>query len=256
MSTLFAKYRKTLLGLISHFLDPFSSIGAILWFVRVDFITRYGGVFKHLNPGSTLDVGAGGQSMLAVKRVEVLSLDLKDTPGVDIVASASHLPFQENSFINVIAVDTIEHIPNPVRQTAVLEMMRVAREKTIIHCPLDDGDRFQSRRYDIAFNHWYQTRYTRPFHFITEHIQNIEPPPHFFEDLQFTIQGTDNAPLWYAYMKLSFLFSNAQVLNILLSWMYFLVHKAQNTTPPYWAGICVYTKVNEPTTSLTNQTRE
>src|SRR4030067_1523280 len=120
---------KRYVQIIARFVDPLNPIGAILCFEGVDVANRYLGVSKELRPGSVLDVGAGGRSVLALKGFNALSVDIKFSLGVDVVASASHLPFKENAFTNVVCVDTIEHLASNLQKEALLEMIRIARER-------------------------------------------------------------------------------------------------------------------------------
>lgn len=228
--------------IVTKFVDPLSPVGILLCFVVTDIANRYTEVSKELRHGSVLDVGAGGRSILALKAFNTVSVDIRSAQGTDLVASASHLPFRENAFTNVVSVDTIEHIPNQLRKPALLEMVRVAGEKVIIHCPLEDGEDFLSRRYDVVFHQWYKKIYGHSEPYTTEHIANVEPHPDLFLPLRFTIKGTHNAELWLNCARLFYLPSKLLLVNMIIAWVYFLTHKSKNGKAPYWGGICVYKK--------------
>jgi hypothetical protein len=121
-------------------------------------------------------------------------------------------------------------------------MMRVTREKVLIHCPLENGKEFLGRKYDMLFQKWFKKVHGYPNPNTTEHIANVEPRPDDFLALNFTVRGTQNAALWLKYMTLRCLPSKVVPLNVLISWIFFLMHKSKNTKPPYWGGICVYAK--------------
>lgn len=52
-------------------------------------------------------------------------VDVQAGPGVDLVADASELPFQDESFATVISTEMLEHALDPV--AALVEMVRVLR---------------------------------------------------------------------------------------------------------------------------------
>jgi hypothetical protein len=234
--------RDSIARIIAKFVNPLNPIGAIFWVAGVEFANRYGEVSKSLRPGFILDVGAGGRSVLACMGFEVISFDIRSRGALDVVGSAVSLPFRENTFTSVICVDTIEHIPKNLREKALLEMMRVTREKVLIHCPLENGKEFLGRKYDMLFQKWFKKVHGYPNPNTTEHIANVEPRPDDFLALNFTVRGTQNAALWLKYMTLRCLPSKVVPLNVLISWIFFLMHKSKNTKPPYWGGICVYAK--------------
>lgn len=235
---------KRCVELVAKLVDPLSTLGAILCLVSVDTTKRYAGVSGELVQGSVLDIGAGGRSILTSKRPCTISVDIKFAHGVDIVASASSLPFRENVFTNVVCVDTIEHLPRDFRERALLEMIRVAEKKVIVHSPLEDGKNFVGGKYDRLFDDWYKGIYKHAELFTEEHIRNVEPHPKLFLTLEFRIKGTHNAQLWLNYMCSDFLPTNFKAGNKMISWMRFLLNKSKNRDPPYWGGICVYQKTD------------
>jgi hypothetical protein len=161
-------------------------------------------------------------------------------PGVDIVASATHLPFRSDSFDCVISVDTIEHIPQSNRGDALVEMKRVARKKVVVHSPIEDGLVFAGRRCDIALSNWRKKRGYRKERHIEEHIMNFEPAPQELENYGFSLKGTQNADLWASYMSLR----SALIwpLGVVVSQLYFLFSKRDAAQPPFWGAVATYQK--------------
>ncbi len=102
-----------------------------------------------------LDVGSSGKSFLSLIVSECISLDMRRVPGLDVIASAAHLPFRFDSIDCVVSVDTIEHIPRNHSGTAIGEMKRVSKTLVVIHAPVEDGVEFARRRCDIAFGQQY-----------------------------------------------------------------------------------------------------
>jgi len=242
LSLIILKLKNSIAKIIAKFVDPLSPIGAIIWVAGVDFANRYTEVSNELRHGPVLDVGAGGHSALAYKGFKTLSVDIRFRLGVDVVASASHLPFQKNAFTNVVSVDTIEHIPRNLRKGALLEMIRVVGEKVVIHCPFENGKNFLGRKYDMLFQEWFKKVHGHPDPNTAEHITNVEPHPDDFLALKFIIKPKHNAKLWFNYMRLSFLPSKILPINLLIAWLCFLTHKSKNNNPPYWGGVCIYKK--------------
>lgn len=71
------------------------------------------------------------------------------------------LPFRDASFEIAVAVDLFEHLPRAVREPAVKEMARVARDRVVIAVPAGQRaremeerlDRFHRRRFGVS-NRW------------------------------------------------------------------------------------------------------
>ena len=237
------KLRHSFIKLIAKVIDPLTPPGAILWFAGVDFSNRYLEVAKELASGSILDVGSGGQSALSLKGFDVTSIDIVCQNGdVDVIASASHLPFKENTFGNVVSVDAIEHIPNNLREQTLRELRRVASEKVVIHCPLQRNNDFQARNCDLSLQEWLTGVHKTSYHFTDEHVNNVEPDPELFLNSGFRVRGVSNAYLWLKCMALNFLHPKLPALCRLLAWSNFLLYKSENVNPPYWGAICTYVK--------------
>lgn len=116
---------------------------------------RYDAVLKHLPIASSrdavslpyhlLDVGGSCLSKKVISDLRpgtrVLTLNIRDEYHGDpkrqgeVVYDGDTIPLPSNSVPFVIAVDTLEHMPNEKRQRFVNELFRVASEKVIISCP-------------------------------------------------------------------------------------------------------------------------
>lgn len=77
--------------------------------------SRYLGlVFQSCRPGITLEIGAGS-GVFKKSGYDVLSTDIEKMVGIDIVSDAQSLPFKDESFENIIAIDLFHHLERPVR---------------------------------------------------------------------------------------------------------------------------------------------
>ncbi|HEX7961714.1 MAG TPA: class I SAM-dependent methyltransferase [Terriglobales bacterium] len=64
--------------------------------------------------GKSLEIG-GGSGNLKEYREDVVTTDIVATEWLDAVADAQALPFGENSFDNIVAIDVLHHIEYPIR---------------------------------------------------------------------------------------------------------------------------------------------
>ena len=82
---------------------------AVLRIVYGDYCRR---MAKHLNPGPTLELGAGsGQLRDHLK--DIVLTDIQPAPWLDAAADAQALPFSTGCFENVVMLDVLHHIENP-----------------------------------------------------------------------------------------------------------------------------------------------
>ncbi len=74
---------------------------------------------KFPRSGKTINVGSGPRVLAS----GVINVDVTAYDTVDIVASAEHLPFDDNSISRLVYDNVLEHIPNP--EKAIAETARV-----------------------------------------------------------------------------------------------------------------------------------
>jgi SAM-dependent methyltransferase len=91
-----------------------------------------------LNPKSVLEVGKGTglfKAMVVNFGVEVETVDIDPDLNPDHLASATNLPFENNSYDCVCAFQMLEHLPYDQSLVAFSEMIRVARKNIVISLP-------------------------------------------------------------------------------------------------------------------------
>ncbi|MBU3951202.1 MAG: class I SAM-dependent methyltransferase [Proteobacteria bacterium] len=91
-----------------------------------------------LNPQNVLEVGKGTglfKSMAEIFDVTVETVDIDPDLNPDHVASATDLPFKNNSYDCICAFQILEHLPYDQSLVAFSEMVRVARKNIIISLP-------------------------------------------------------------------------------------------------------------------------
>ena len=79
-------------------------------------------VSKHASDGKTLDIGCAS-SVYSKYFPNRVGLDIKAGAGVDVVADAHKLPFDDESFNIVLCTEVLEHLHSP--EIAINEMERV-----------------------------------------------------------------------------------------------------------------------------------
>ena len=71
----------------------------------------------------SLSVGAG------ITRLAKVNVDISRSKGIDVLCSASHLPFRDGIFQEIIFTDVIEHLPKGSEENTFSELARVLTNK-------------------------------------------------------------------------------------------------------------------------------
>jgi len=91
-----------------------------------------------LNPSTVLDLGPGPglfKALAGYFGVTVETVDIDPELNPDCVASATKLPFSDNSYDCVTAFQMLEHLPYEKSLQAFGEMARVAKDNIVISLP-------------------------------------------------------------------------------------------------------------------------
>ena len=88
-----------------------------------DFCQR---IVAACSSGRILEVG-GGIGNFAAAGEDIIAVDIQESPWLDVVADAAHLPFDDKSFGNVVLLDVLHHLEFP--SLFFQEATRVLRPK-------------------------------------------------------------------------------------------------------------------------------
>lgn len=81
--------------------------------LRTVYEDLFRAVDENLLPGPVLEVGSGIGAFKAHRR-GVTALDITYAPWLDIVANAEALPVAAGTFVNIVAIDVLHHVPRPL----------------------------------------------------------------------------------------------------------------------------------------------
>lgn len=82
--------------------------------LRAIYHSYYQKIVRFTKTGTTLEIG-GGTGNLKQYLANVISTDIVKTPMLDATCDAHALPFKDESFDNIIAVDALHHFESPIR---------------------------------------------------------------------------------------------------------------------------------------------
>lgn len=121
---------------------------------------------------SVLDVGSGGLGIAPYIGFKVTGIDIRFRPPFHenlerIKASAINIPFADNVFDAVIAVDAFEHLTVNQREKAVKEMLRCAKKLVIIAVPSGRLAYLQ----DKQLSRIYRRKFGKKYHFFEEQLK-------------------------------------------------------------------------------------
>lgn len=191
-----------------------------------------------------LEVGSADRGIVPFLRRPVVALDLRfDRDNMrrsgglvlPVRGRIEHLPFPDASFEAVIAVDMFEHLPAPVRERAVREMARVARQCVVIAVPCGQRalameqrlDRYHRKRFGLS-NRW-----------LVEHWENGLPEREAFaSEIRAAVPSgrlrvIGNAPLrlWYALEALDIAVPRNYLRRALTGWIVNLASRLDAADP-------------------------
>jgi SAM-dependent methyltransferase len=115
---------------------------------------------------NVLDVGGvGRQLQLFLPHAVVTSANVEEP--ATLLITGSRLPIPDNSFDAVTSLDVLEHLAHDARQTHLEELIRVARRRIVVSCPLGTADHVGA---EAELAEWYARTTGRRHRFLDEHL--------------------------------------------------------------------------------------
>jgi len=233
-----------------------------LFFPRCDYWLRYAQVVEGLEESGVGEVhrlievssGRGGIAWIFRRAdLQVCLVDrspdlLRDGRGGSawrVCADACRLPFPADSFDAAISLDTVEHLPQPLRAPFLQELKRVAKRAVVVTCPLQSGDgEFQGREFDLQLYRAIAQRKGVQPEWLEEHIERGHPTREALCELLpgATVKGSENCLAWVRFSSLyerTFFWPFAGIF-------YLAFLKKCDTTPPYRRAVLVWKKSAQP----------
>jgi len=136
-----------------------------------DVYSRHMMVVRVIGSSSVvLDVGG------SLKELEKFMPEAKvfttDVIGGDVISSGKNLPFKSNSVETVVSIDTVEHLPKPIRKEFIRELARVAKDKLIIAAPMGTKAHIKAEKSQLAKQ---KTSGKKPDQYLSEHVSHGLP---------------------------------------------------------------------------------
>jgi ubiquinone/menaquinone biosynthesis C-methylase UbiE len=132
---------------VGNFYDKYASTNPVEQRMMRGFFTALDDALRNIRPSRVLEVGAGEGQVLthlvgAFPAATVIGLDLMDAelqsswadlPTPMLCGDATRLPFADDTFDTVVALEVLEHIADPLQ--ALREIARVCRDTVIVSVP-------------------------------------------------------------------------------------------------------------------------
>ena len=131
---------------------------------------------KTARVNSILEVGSGGLGITPYLKSRVVGLDIHFEQPIHpllipVKGLVLDLPFTDNSFAAVVAMDLLEHIPASDREQAIRNLLKVAAEILVLGVPCSRA----SEKQDQQLAHQYQNIHQQPDCYLVEHIEHRLP---------------------------------------------------------------------------------
>jgi hypothetical protein len=254
---------------------PYGWLEAVL-FPRCDYWLRYAQVVKGLEASGAGEVrrlievssGRGGIAWVfrkadfqtcLVDRSPDLLRDGRGGNAWRVCSDACRLPFPDDSFDAAVSLDTVEHLPQPLRASFLEELKRVTKRAVVVTCPLQSADgEFEGREFDLRLHREIAQRRGVQPEWLEEHIERGHPTREALCELLpgATVEGSESCLAWVRFASLyerTFFWPFAGVF-------YLAFLKKREAMPPYRRGVLVWRKPIEgiltPLTEVANRSRE
>lgn len=135
--------------------------------------------------GSILEIGSGSAGLGTFRKVPFTGCDLSFPlpplpPMTPVIASATDLPFADESFDAVLASDVLEHVPPESREKVIRESLRTARRLAIFGFPCGAA----AYELDRSLREMYRSRNLDVPEWLEEHMLAPFPDGSLFKDIR------------------------------------------------------------------------
>ena len=186
---------------------------------------------SNLQKGSTiLDAGAGeGKYKKFCEHLNYTSQDIAEYDGsgdgtgiqtnvrnyekLDIVSDIVDIPVSENYFDNVLCIEVIEHVPDPLE--ALKEIHRILKKggNLILTAPFNSLTHYAPYHYSTGFNRYYYQHHLENLGF---EIEEIIPNGNYFEYLAQEVRRIKNVAFEYSSKNLNIFYKIGIYLVLVL----------------------------------------
>lgn len=139
--------------------------------------------------GGNCILNVGGRADLLEQFVPYRVISINTDGSGNLLGSGCVLPFADSSFIAVVSIDTLEHLPRESRLPLLRECLRVAQCYVVIAAPLGgQGHRECEKRLDSL----YRSVYGKSHIYLNEHIRHGLPDIAEIDQFSCSLEGTSS----------------------------------------------------------------
>ena len=186
---------------------------------------------SNLQEGSSiLDAGAGeGKYKKFCEHLNYTSQDIAEYDGsgdgtgiqtkernyekLDIISDIIDIPVSDNNFDNIMCIEVIEHVPNPLE--AIKEIHRILKKggSLILTAPFNSLTHYAPYHYSTGFSRYYYQHHLENLGF---EIEEIIPNGNYFEYLAQEVRRIKNVAFQYSAKNLNIFFKIGIYLVLVL----------------------------------------
>ncbi len=123
------------------------------------------------SPASLIDVGGLRRQLRSfLPHTDVTAVNVSEP--ADLVIPAGDLPFDDGAFDAAACLDVLEHVTHSERRAFVTELVRVARHRAVLCCPLGSPEHVAAEHEIQA---WYESVTGEEHPWLAEHLTNGLP---------------------------------------------------------------------------------
>jgi len=113
-----------------------------------------------------LDVGGRAELLERFALYRVVSVNVDGSS--NLLASGCALPFVDSSFVAVVSIDTLEHLPRESRSLFLRECLRVAQHYVVIAAPFGTAGHSECEK---RLDNLYRSVHGKPLVHLSEHVR-------------------------------------------------------------------------------------